>query len=277
MQDNNTGMAMPCDLSEKYKEEMMRLYKRTQRAAQETRAAPFEAAPLVSAAPEFTGAQPQSFISPGASTAAPPAPVMSSAFEETAPPLPPPCVQSEAVTERQTQREAPRESRFPPAGELIERALGRREANMRREMREEEQVAENEAEAMNRGCVHPERWSGTGILQVEVTSAGGALPVEGASVVVKRRSADGDYFVSFKFTDDSGKTEDIPLSAPPPELSLRPETADVSFSVYLVSVYKKGFYPIIDLDVPIFATVKSIQPVNFIPAAKIEPERNEQS
>ncbi len=111
---------------------------------------------------------------------------------------------------------------------------------------------------------------GTGYLQVEVTTGDGAVPVSKAAVIVTQELGGQSYLVTMKLTDRSGATDVIPLPAPLAEFSEAPDPAERPFSEYNVTVYKKGFYTVPEVTVPIFDTVKSIQPVALIPLAENE-------
>lgn len=111
---------------------------------------------------------------------------------------------------------------------------------------------------------------GTGYLQVEVTTGDGAVPVPKAAVIVTQELGGQSYLVTMKLTDRSGATDIIPLPAPLAEFSEAPDPSERPFSEYNVTVYKKGFYTVPEVTVPIFDTVKSIQPVPLIPLAENE-------
>lgn len=111
---------------------------------------------------------------------------------------------------------------------------------------------------------------GTGYLQVEVTTGDGAVPVAKAAVIVTQEINGQSYLVTMKLTDRSGATDVIPLPAPSASFSEAPDPAERPFSEYNVTVYKKGFYTVPEVTVPIFDTVKSIQPVALIPLAENE-------
>lgn len=111
---------------------------------------------------------------------------------------------------------------------------------------------------------------GTGYLQVEVTTGDGAVPVPKAAVIVTQEIGGQSYLVTMKLTDRSGATDIIPLPAPLAEFSEAPDPSERPFSEYNVTVYKKGFYTVPEVTVPIFDTVKSIQPVPLIPLAENE-------
>lgn len=109
---------------------------------------------------------------------------------------------------------------------------------------------------------------GRGILQVEVSTANDAIPISDAEVVITKATPDGDVLIKMLYTDISGKTPLVSLPAPEAVLSDEPQTAPESYSDYKISVYAKGFYAVPEITVPIFATVKSIQPVNLIPVVE---------
>ncbi len=115
---------------------------------------------------------------------------------------------------------------------------------------------------------NPPDMEGTGYLQAEVTSGDGAIPIRGAAVIVTQEINGQSYLVTMKLTDGSGTTEVIPLPAPSASFSEAPDPSERPFSEYNVAVYKKGFYTVPEVTVPIFDTIKSIQPVSLIPLAE---------
>ena len=102
-----------------------------------------------------------------------------------------------------------------------------------------------------------------GYLKVVVSTADGALPIKNARVTIQ--GEDGSELVLF--TDESGLTESVALSAPPPALS---QTAGgtTPFTSYRVTVDKEGFYPHVTGWVPIFSGISARQPVNLIGLAE---------
>ncbi len=117
---------------------------------------------------------------------------------------------------------------------------------------------------------NPPDMSGQGYLQIEVTTASGAIPVRGATVIISESTDGVDSLIGMVITDENGTTPIVPLSAPPQSLSESPDPLEKPYSEYNISVYKKGFYSIPKLTVPIFDTIKSIQPVSVIPLAESE-------
>ena len=91
---------------------------------------------------------------------------------------------------------------------------------------------------------------GDGYLQVEVTCGEDGSPIEGAAIAVIRQIDDMDTLAATLVSGADGCTDAVTL----------PATGDK----YMITVYKEGFFTVRDLDVPIFDTIKSIQPVTMI-------------
>ncbi|MCM1023292.1 MAG: hypothetical protein NC395_04455 [Prevotella sp.] len=117
---------------------------------------------------------------------------------------------------------------------------------------------------------NPPDMSGQGYLQIEVTTASGAIPVRDATVIITEKTDGVDALIGMVVTDENGTTPVVPLPAPPQALSEAPDPSERPYSEYNISVYKKGFYSIPQLTVPVFDTIKSIQPVSVIPLAEFE-------
>ena len=111
---------------------------------------------------------------------------------------------------------------------------------------------------------------GQGNLLVQVTLAKAAIPIEGAKVTVT--DADGNV-VMRAVTDQSGRTESIPLPAPSAEYSQNPGGTVRPYSVYNIQVAYPGYYVEDAVNVPIFDKVNSIQPIPLEPLpAGTDPE-----
>lgn len=104
-----------------------------------------------------------------------------------------------------------------------------------------------------------------GFLQFDVFTAGGAYPVQNALVTVTKKLPSGSGLVRILFTDRNGRTPTITLPAPSRALSQTPGSTVRPFSEYNVTVRAKGFYTIKDINIPIFAGVKTVQPIDLIP------------
>lgn len=90
---------------------------------------------------------------------------------------------------------------------------------------------------------------GEGFFMLEVN--GGGQPLDCALAAVFRATDSGDVLTATFFTDEKGETEVITL----PVLGLDEK--------YTVTVAKEGFFTVRDLEVPIFDSIKSIQPVEL--------------
>lgn len=99
--------------------------------------------------------------------------------------------------------------------------------------------------------------TGTGFLTVEVTTAQGAYPIIGAKITVtdNENKRLGTYF-----TDESGKTEKIPLPTYPALKSESPGTvfSDLA-SRYDILTEAEKYIPLIIKNIPVFDGVVSIQ------------------
>ena len=111
---------------------------------------------------------------------------------------------------------------------------------------------------------------GIGYLKIRATSAGGALPVEGAVVTVSnyRDGGDGELIASLR-TNEGGLTPKVALSAPPASDSMMPG-ATRPYALYNVNVTKDGFYPVESIAVPIFDRIVAVQPIDMVPLTEAE-------
>lgn len=105
--------------------------------------------------------------------------------------------------------------------------------------------------------------SAEGKLSVRATTAGGVLPVPGATVTV--RSAEGEEdFLQVAYTDENGRTPVFLLHTPPAATSLSPGIPH-PYATYTVRVESDGFFSYESRNVPVFAGVHSIQTADLIP------------
>ena len=110
--------------------------------------------------------------------------------------------------------------------------------------------------------------TGYGYMIVRVTTARGAIPLEGAIVTVHNydpefESGRGDVITTYK-TDSSGLTPRFALPAPPRELSMSPGNGK-SYLTYNLSVTKPGYYQQYYTNVPVFEGITAIQNADMIP------------
>ena len=109
-----------------------------------------------------------------------------------------------------------------------------------------------------------EDMSGEGRLAVRVFTADGAIPLEGAAVIIRDTPEAGGGIVASLLTDRSGLTPVITLPAPPRELAQTPGNVK-PFSSYGIDVTLAGYYTPVYESVPIFDGITSVQSVAMIP------------
>lgn len=105
---------------------------------------------------------------------------------------------------------------------------------------------------------------GTGFLVVRVSSARGAIPLDGATVSIRGSNKEQSGIIYSVETDESGLTPRLPLPAPPRELSQSPNDS-VPYSLWSIDVFKKGFITAHYSGVPIYSGITSIQSAELIP------------
>ena len=110
--------------------------------------------------------------------------------------------------------------------------------------------------------------SGVGYMIVRVTTARGAIPLDGALVYVQNFLPDGtagkgDVVAVYK-TNASGLTERFALPAPPRALSMSPGNGK-SYSTYTLTASADGYSTRTYVNVPVFEGITAIQNVDMIP------------
>lgn len=108
--------------------------------------------------------------------------------------------------------------------------------------------------------------TGTGYLIVRVTTAGGAIPLGGATVVVRgsRPEASGVFYT--QVTDRDGKSGKMALPTPPASNSSAPGGM-TPYAVYQIDVSYPGYYAAAYQNVPIFDRITALQGAELIPLA----------
>ncbi|MBO5110685.1 MAG: hypothetical protein J6D21_08205 [Clostridia bacterium] len=108
-----------------------------------------------------------------------------------------------------------------------------------------------------------------GRLLVTVTTALGALPLEGAQVLIygTEGEAENQYVLYSLRTDATGQTPRVLLPTVAEGLSEVPGQL-TPYTTYSVTVRKDGYYYAEENEVPIFEGVTSIQPMDLIPLAE---------
>ena len=114
-----------------------------------------------------------------------------------------------------------------------------------------------------------ENRQGTGYLVVRVSTANGAIPLSGAYVTVRGGEETNSQIYISGYTGASGLTEKISLPAPAKYLSEGPGNVR-PYSVYSIDVLADGYTDAFFVNVPIFDTITSVQPVNMVPKSDNE-------
>lgn len=104
-----------------------------------------------------------------------------------------------------------------------------------------------------------------GYLTVRVSTAGGAIPLENASVNIRGGSVDDSSIIYSLLTDSDGLTKTVALSAPPRSASQSPQDKTPPYAVYNVDVYAKNYAPAFFHNVPVFSGINSVQPAILVP------------
>lgn len=113
--------------------------------------------------------------------------------------------------------------------------------------------------------------TGQGRLVFQITTASGAIPLEGAEIILRkfRSSSDGNggEVVAVLYSGPDGKTEVLPLPAPARVLSLEParDGAPVPYALYDAEVNLDNFYTQSYIRIPVFDGITSIQRATLIP------------
>lgn len=113
--------------------------------------------------------------------------------------------------------------------------------------------------------------SGQGKLVFQITTAGGAIPLPGAEITVRRfRSAsdgNGGEVIAVLYSGGDGKTDTLTLPAPARGFSLEPalDGAPVPYALYDADVNLDGYGNQSYIRIPVFDGITSIQRASLIP------------
>lgn len=103
-----------------------------------------------------------------------------------------------------------------------------------------------------------------GYLQVDVVSDANSFPVQDADIVIAR-TEEPDEIIEETRTNSSGQTENLPLDAPPLELSLLPEETERPYAEYTIRITAPGFEPFVVSGTEVMADVTAIQEIRLRP------------
>ncbi len=104
-----------------------------------------------------------------------------------------------------------------------------------------------------------------GTLIVQAQSAAGAVPIEGATVIIRLAREDGESdLFQLLMTDASGLTAPIRIETPSPAESLSPG-GKKPYTEISTEVIEPRYYSVINTGIPIYPGITSIQPVRMAP------------
>ncbi len=103
-----------------------------------------------------------------------------------------------------------------------------------------------------------------GYLQVDVVSDANSFPVQDADIVIAR-TEEPDEIIEETRTNSSGQTENLPLDAPPVELSLSPEETERPYAEYTIRITAPGFESFVVSGTEVLADVTAIQGIRLRP------------
>lgn len=110
---------------------------------------------------------------------------------------------------------------------------------------------------------------GQGKLLFQITTAGGAIPLSGAEIILRnfRSATESGDVIAVLYSNEDGKTEAIPLPAPSVQYSLEPakDGAPIPYALYNADVNLDGFYNQSYIRIPVFDGITSIQRATLIP------------
>ena len=106
-----------------------------------------------------------------------------------------------------------------------------------------------------------------GRLSANVTSVANIYPVRGARVTVFTGSPDSMTVLDSAVTDESGKTRDFLLDAPPKSLSMTSGAPALPYTLYNLLISADGFLDNIHLNIPVFSGIASVQRSDMLPKA----------
>lgn len=109
----------------------------------------------------------------------------------------------------------------------------------------------------------PTYTDGFGNLIVNVTTLRGLYPVKSAEVTVFTGAYENMVVLDRDFTNDNGKTKTFLLSSPPKNISEQSGNTQIPYSLYSIRVVADGYREQINMNVPIFSGVTSLQDVDL--------------
>lgn len=96
-----------------------------------------------------------------------------------------------------------------------------------------------------------------------ITSIRSLYPVPNAKVTVFTGNMDNMQVVDTAYADESGKTKEFELQAPPKSLSLNSDNQTRPYALYNMMVEADGYLTNIHLNIPVFSGITSVQRSNM--------------
>lgn len=109
-----------------------------------------------------------------------------------------------------------------------------------------------------------------GYIIVKVSTASGAIPIEGATVIVQGKDNENKDILISLLTDRSGLTERIVLPTVPRTLSEAPSPTNKPYATYNLDVFKEGYYPQHYTGVPVFEGIVAVQNASIVPISSFD-------
>ncbi len=104
--------------------------------------------------------------------------------------------------------------------------------------------------------------TGEGVLRVWVSAGEGSIPLVNVNVEVYKDFPEGRHVFYTDVTNADGIAGDMLLPAPPRENSLS-EGRREPFADYSVRAYREGLEELVVENVPVFSSVRSVQPITM--------------
>lgn len=111
-----------------------------------------------------------------------------------------------------------------------------------------------------------------GRLHVRTFTAGGALPVENATVRIMGADENNSDVSYSLLTDRDGMTKTVSLPTPAVKYSLTPNPSEASYSTYDIEVNANGYFSKIIQGVSVFSGIETALLVNMIPTSELNPD-----
>ena len=117
---------------------------------------------------------------------------------------------------------------------------------------------------MNNPSQAPQTNGGTGYLIIKVSTARGAIPLEGASVNIRGATPENSDIIYSLVSNADGLTPKIALPTPLRYLSESPGNI-IPYALYNIDVFNDGYQDLSFTNVAVFDSITSLQPAVMIP------------